>query len=125
MRFEVGAAFAIGILLPVLETARRGMSHWSVEATTMLEDYLAGAALIAAGVLAERGRSVAIPLLLAAWSGVSGMMTISLVSQVEDTIRAQELEPHNNVVLVFKFLLWATCVVALVRSFRHVRQVSA
>ncbi|HKG59299.1 MAG TPA: hypothetical protein VKB05_05925 [Pyrinomonadaceae bacterium] len=41
MRFEVVAALVIGILLPVLETARRGISHWTVNFTTMFEDYLA------------------------------------------------------------------------------------
>jgi hypothetical protein len=45
MRFEVTAAFAMGVMLPVLETARRGISHWTVNFTTMFEDYLAGALL--------------------------------------------------------------------------------
>lgn len=122
MRFEVSAAFALGALLPILETARRGMGHWSVDATTLLEDYLAGALLIAAGVAARRGAAFSGPLLLCAWSAVSGMMTLSLISQIEDTLRAIDLEPHNEVVLGFKLLLWATCMAALVRSFRAARQ---
>lgn len=120
MRFEVGAAFTVGVLLPVLETMRRGFGHWSIEATTMLEDYLAGLVLLIAGLAARRGASFAGALLLAAWAGVSTMMTLSLISQVEDTLRAVDLEPGNDVVLGFKLLLWATCAVALVRSFRAV-----
>jgi hypothetical protein len=30
MRFEVAAGFFVGLLLPVLETARRGLGHWAV-----------------------------------------------------------------------------------------------
>jgi hypothetical protein len=31
VRFEAKAAWAIGMLLPVLETYRRGLSHWRVD----------------------------------------------------------------------------------------------
>ena len=43
-----------GVLLPVLETIRRGFGHWAVHTTTMLEDYLAGGLLIVAGLAAAR-----------------------------------------------------------------------
>jgi hypothetical protein len=122
MRFEVAAAFTVGVLLPVLETVRRGLGHWEIHATTMLEDYLGGAFLLLAGLAVRQGAAFANPLLLTAWAGVSSMMTISLISQVEDTVRAVELEPNNNLVLGFKLLLWATCVVALIRSFRVVQE---
>ncbi len=54
MRFEIVAAFTIGALLPVLETLRRGISHWLVNATTMFEDYVGGRApgLVAAAASA-------------------------------------------------------------------------
>jgi len=125
MRFEVVAALAIGLLLPVLETIRRGVGHWAIDATTMLEDYLAGGVLLFAAVCARRRTPFAGRLLLAAWAGVSGMMTLSLVSQVEDTLRAVDLEPRNGVVLVVKLALWLTCVTALVHSFRSVKEGSA
>ena len=125
VRFEVGAAFWIGVLLPVLETVRRGFGYWAIDATTMLEDYLAGALLIVAGLAAWRGAAFARPLLLAVWAGVSAMMSISLISQIEDTARANDLEPNNSLVLMFKVLLWVTCMVALHRSFRLVQQSAA
>jgi hypothetical protein len=112
------AAWAVGILLPLLETCRRGFGTWRVEATTMLEDYLAGAVLLLAAFAATRAMAYAGRLLLAAWAGVGTMMTISLCSQVEETIRAVDLEPHNGVVLGFKALLWAVSLVALTGSFR-------
>lgn len=49
MRFEVIAAFTIGVLLPVPETYRRGVGYWGVEFTTMFEDYVAGALLLVGG----------------------------------------------------------------------------
>lgn len=125
MRFEVVAAVAIGVLLPILETARRGIGHWAIETTTMLEDYLGGGVLLLAAYCASRHTPFAGRLLLAAWAGVAWMMTLSLIGQVEVTLRATDLEPNNGVVIVVKLALWATCVTALVRSFRSLRERSA
>jgi hypothetical protein len=118
MRFEVIAAFALGILLPVLETARRGLSHWTIDFTTMFEDYLGGALLLIAAWAAYRRRTWATIFVVLAWGAISGVMTISFVSQLEDTIRQTAVEPHNALVVGVKFLLWLTCVTALVLSFR-------
>src|SRR5262245_4995248 len=56
MRFAIRAGFAIGILLPVLETYRRGFGEWRVDFTTMFEDYLAGALLLVGAWAAARRR---------------------------------------------------------------------
>jgi hypothetical protein len=87
VRFEVVAALAIGILLPVLETCRRGISHWSVEFTTMFEDYVAGAVLLIGGWSAFRGRPWGALFLVAAWGAIAGMMSNSLIDQVEHSSR--------------------------------------
>jgi len=118
MRFEVIAAFAIGVLLPVLETARRGISHWAVDFTTMFEDYLAGALLLVGGWAAYRSKSWGAVFLVLAWAYFSGLMTSSFVGQLEETLRQTATEPGNLVVLVVKFLLWSVCVTSLVLSFR-------
>ena len=118
MRFEVIAAFAIGVLLPVLETARRGISHWSVNFTTMFEDYLAGALLLVGGWAAYRSKSWGAAFLVLAWAYFAGLMTSSFVGQLEETLRQTASEPGNLVVLVVKFLLWSVCVTSLVLSFR-------
>ena len=119
MRFEVIAAFAIGALLPVLETARRGISHWAVDFTTMFEDYLGGALLLIGGWAAYQGKSWSTTFLVLAWASITGGMTISFVSQLEDTLRGTATEPNNLVVVIVKFLLWGICVTALVLSFRR------
>ena len=122
MRFEIIAAFAIGVLLPMLETARRGISHWTINFTTMFEDYLLGALLLVGGWAAYRSRSWGPVFLVLAWAAFSGLMTSSFVGQVEETLRQTADEPHNLVVVVVKFLLWSVCVVSLVLAFRTATQ---
>jgi hypothetical protein len=124
MRFEVIAAFVIGALLPVLETCRRGIGHWAVDFTTMFEDYLGGALLLIGAWAAYRARSWGATFLLLAWASISGLMTSSFLSQLEDTIRQTASEPHNLLVVIVKFLLWVTCVVSLILSFRNAARIS-
>jgi hypothetical protein len=112
MRFEAKAAWAIGILLPALETYRRGFGHWRVEFTTMFEDYLAALLLLAAGWAAYRRHRAETALF-------TSLMTISFVDQVEVTVRGIDIEPQNTDVLVVKFLLFAVSVAATVQSFRR------
>lgn len=121
MRFEVIAAFIVGALLPVLETARRGINHWTVDFTTMFEDYVAGALLLIGALASYRARSWGAMFLLLAWAYVTGLMSSSFWYQLEDTIRHTSSEPNNFVVVIVKLLLWLTCVTALVLSFRSAR----
>ena len=118
MRFEVIAAFIVGALLPVLETVRRGIGHWTVDFTTMFEDYLGGTVLLIGAWAAYRAKLWGPMFLVVAWAFLAGGMTSSFVSQLEATIRQTATEPHNFVVVIVKFLLWTTCVTALVLSFR-------
>lgn len=118
MRFEVIAAFAIGVLLPLLETARRGVGHWTVNFTTMFEDYLAGVLLLIGGWAAYRSKSWGTVFLVLAWASFSGLMTSSFLGQLEDTLRQTASEPGNSLVVFVKFLLWSVTVISLVLSFR-------
>lgn len=122
MRFEVIAAFAIGVLLPVLETVRRGIGHWAIDFTTMFEDYLGGALLLIGAWAAYCRRSWGPTFLVLAWASISGLMTSSFVSQLEDTLRQTADEPHNLVVVIVKFLLWSVAVTSLVLSFRRAQR---
>lgn len=118
MRFEIIAAFVMGVLLPVLETARRGISHWTINFTTMFEDYVAGVLLLIGGWSAYRSKSWGPAFLVLAWAYFSGLMTSSFVGQLEETLRQTVSEPNNLLVVVVKLLLWSVCVVSLVLSFR-------
>ena len=118
MRFEIIAAFVIGVLLPVLETARRGISHWTVNFTTMFEDYLGGALLLIGAWAAYRSKSWGAVFLTVAWASVLGLLNSSFLGQLEGTIRHTATEPNNLLIVVVKFLLWIVCLVSLVLSFR-------
>lgn len=119
MRFEIISAFAIGILLPLLETARRGISHWAIEFTTMFEDYVAGALLLIGGWASYRQHRWGALFLVVAWAYVSGMMGGSFWYQLEDTIRGNVAEQNNSLVVIVKFLLWSIAVVSLILAFRN------
>ncbi|HEY5884252.1 MAG TPA: hypothetical protein VIT88_06160 [Pyrinomonadaceae bacterium] len=119
MRFEVAAAFVIGALVPVLETIRRGPTYWTVEFTTMFEDYVAGALLLIAAWLSYRSRRGGQVFLVLAWAYFSGLMSSSFWSQLEETLRQTATEPHNPVVVAVKFFLWAVCITSLVLATRR------
>jgi hypothetical protein len=120
MRFNILAAIALGILLPSLETLRRGFEHWYVSFTTMFEDYVAGFALLISAVGALRGARWAPLSLLIMWSGVMFMMLISTVSQIERHFWSDDPEAHSGVVLIAKVLLLLASLVALRQSIQDV-----
>jgi hypothetical protein len=119
VRFEVISAFVIGILLPLLETYRRGIGHWSVSFTTMFEDYLAGTLLLIGGWASYRARPWGRLFLILAWAYVTGMMGGSFWGQLELTLRDVITEPDNLLVVIVKFLLWGTCVASLILSYQR------
>lgn len=121
MRFEVAAAIGIGILIPVLETCRRGIEHWGVNFTTLFEDYVAGALLLVGAWAAYRAKPWGCLFLVVAWAYVAGMMGGSFWDQLEETLRGTSTEPHNLLVVIVKGLLWGTSVICLVMSFRRAR----
>jgi hypothetical protein len=121
MRFGAKAAVAMGILLPTLETYRRGLGEWRADFTTMFEDYLAGALLLVGAWVASR-RPLGVLVLLVAWAWVTGMMTTSCVDQIEATIRGVDLEPRNMDVLIAKLFLFALSVAGLTATFRDAAQ---
>lgn len=84
----------------------------------MFEDYLAGALLLVAAWGALRTRVWARDGLVIAWAWVTGMMTTSLVSQIEDTIREGNPEPDNGLVIAVKTALFAISACALIATLR-------
>jgi hypothetical protein len=102
----------------VLETARRGIGHWAINFTTRFEDYLGGALLLIGAWAAYRAKSWGAQFLVLAWGSISGLMTGSLIAQLEATLRQTVDEPHNLLVVTVKVLLWTICIISLVLSFR-------
>lgn len=85
----------------------------------MFEDYLGGALLLIGGWACVRARPWGTLFLVLAWAYVAGMMGGSFWSQLEGTFRQTMAEPNNLLVVIIKFLLWGTCVVSLILSFRR------
>ena len=119
MRLEVKASFVIGLLLPLLETCRRGLSEWAINFTTMFTDYFAGALLLIGAWAVYKTRRWGELFLVVAWAWVTGMMSDSLLDQVESTLRNISTEPHNLLVVIGKFILWSTSLLALVLAFKR------
>ena len=84
----------------------------------MFEDYVAGTLLLIGGWATYRARSWGAVFLVLAWAYATGLMSSSFWSQLEETLRQTASEPDNLLVVIVKFLLWGTCVVSLVLSFR-------
>jgi hypothetical protein len=122
MRINLWAAIGLGILLPTLETIRRGFDHWSVSFTTMFEDYAAGACLLVAAAGSLLRASWAAAWMVIIWSGTMFMLLISTVSQVERNYWHADLEPRSDIVLAIKLALFAISVVALVQSVRDTQR---
>ena len=118
MRYGAKAAVAMGVLLPALETYRRGFETWRTNFTTMFEDYWAGGLLMLCAWLASRRRPTAVLPLLAVWGSVTGGILIATIKQLEITIRGTDLEPRNTEVLIAKLLLLTFSASGLVATYR-------
>jgi hypothetical protein len=124
MRINLWAAIGLGILLPTLETIRRGFDHWSVSFTTMFEDYAAGACLLVAAAGSLLRASWAATWMVIIWSGTMFMLLISTVSQLERHFWGGDPEPRSGIVLGVKLALFAISLVALLQSVRESQRVA-
>ena len=122
MRFEIVAAFVIGVLLPVMETGRRGISTWTSNFTTMFEDYFCGALLFAAAISWTKKRKDAQLWMAVAWAYATGGMFVPFFAHLEAWMRGVTFRPdhpHADVQsIILKGVIWAICLVCLVVTVR-------
>jgi hypothetical protein len=121
--YRIPCCFRLGILLlfwkPAAAGSGLGPSAPRLRWRIALEDYAAGGLLLFAAILSTRRVRTASLWMLAAWSAVSAMMTLSFLYHLEEILRGEVAEPNNTTVLAVKSLLLATCLTALVLSFRR------
>jgi hypothetical protein len=114
MRFELIAAYAMGVALPVLEVLRRRTNFETISG--YVDDFIAGALLLYAARAASRGKPSGPVLLVAAWAILCGGLYNSFFYQVGASHDVSGL-PNPTVVLI-KGALYAVALIALVLSVR-------
>jgi len=116
-RFELAAAYVVGVALPIMETIRRRTNF--DEIPFYIDDYLMGGLLLWGAIAVTRRRAYGNALLVAGWAVLCGGMWGSFFGQWY-SIDAKDISgfPHWFVILV-KAALFLTAIVALVQSIRN------
>lgn len=112
------AVFLIG------ETARRGVGYFSINATTMIEDYLCGLLLLTAALVWRSGTIWGPALMASAWAYATGGMFVPFAAHWEAWLRQETFRPdhpHEDVnSVILKGVIWAICLVCFLVSMRSV-----
>jgi hypothetical protein len=116
MRFELAAAYAMGIALPVLEILRRRTNFETIAG--YVDDFIAGALLLYAARAVSRKRPRGPVLLVAAWAILCGGLYNSFFHQLESSAAHDVSGLGNLTVVLVKGVLYAVALVALVLSVR-------
>jgi hypothetical protein len=113
-------ALGLGIVFPCIETWRRcGQFLQPREWPSILDDYLAGALLLAAVWQARRSAAQGRVWLAAAWGYSVGMMFGSFFGQLLGRARADPSGLPTSFVVGFKAVLLALSIVGLVGALRR------
>ena len=111
MRFEVGAAYAMGVGLPLLEAMRRrtNFEHFY----SYVDDFIAGALLLYAAQAVTRERANGPVMLVVAWAVLCGGLYGSFFWQLSSNA-AQDVGGLANItVVIIKGLLYAIALAGL------------
>ncbi len=110
-------SYLMGALLIIGETLRRGFAYWGVYATTIIEDYIAGAFLIIAAVLWIKKSPRSRMFMAAAWAYTIGMMTPTFFGHFEAYLRGATRildQTYDDVgAIVIKGIIWVIAVLSL------------
>jgi hypothetical protein len=116
LAYVMAAVFLLG------ETARRGLSYFSINATTMVEDYLCGILLLSAALVWRSGSTLAPKLMAAAWAYGTGGMFVPFAAHLEAWLRVETFRPDHPHTdfgsVVLKGVIWAICLVCFIISMR-------
>ena len=116
-RFEVAAAFVLGVALPVLEVCRRRTNFTDIPG--YIDDFIIGALLFFAARSVVRQRRYGRALLVAAWGILCGGLWSSFFGQVYNP-GSVDISGLPNVIVVFaKLAVYAVAIVCLVLSIRR------
>ena len=116
MKFEVGAAYAMGILLPLGEALRRKTDFSNFH--SYVDDFIIGAVLIYAARAVTTGKRSGYVLLCVGWAILNGGLYGSFFWQFASTAALDVGGLPNMTMVIIKGVLWAISFAALVLSVR-------
>ena len=116
MRFELAAAYAMGVALPLLETLRRRTNFDTIAG--YVDDFIAGGLLLYAARAVSRGKPSGPVLLVAAWAILCGGLYNSFFHQIESSAAQDVSGLANLTVVLIKGAIYAVALVSLVLSLR-------
>lgn len=105
------------------ETARRGIGYFSINATTMIEDYLCGALLLTAAILWSKRSLLAPKFMIAAWAYATGGMFVPFAAHLEAWLRGATFRadhPFDDVnSVILKGVIWSICLICFIIVMRN------
>lgn len=105
------------------ETLRRGLSYFSINATTMVEDYLSGALLITAAILWSKASKHARFYMIAAWAYSTGGMFVPFFAHLEAYLRGATFRadhPHEDLnSVILKGVIWLVSLICFIVVMKH------
>ena len=111
MRFEVGAAYAMGVGLPLLEALRRKTNFEHIH--SYVDDFIAGGLLLYAARAVTRQRANGPVLLVVAWAVLCGGLYGSFFGQLSSDATQDVGGLPNTTVVVIKGVLYAIALAGL------------
>jgi hypothetical protein len=115
--FEVASAYVMGVLLRVLEAARRRTNFDDISG--YIDDFIIGALLLWRARSVSRGYAYGRPLLTAAWGILCGGLWSTFFGQVR-SMKANDISGlGNSVVASIKGALYLVALPALYLSLRR------
>ena len=105
------------------ETARRGIDYFSINATTMVEDYLCGAMLITAAILWSKKHVMAPTFMVAAWAYATAGMFVPFFAHLEAWLRGATFRadhPFDDVnSVILKGTIWSISLICFVIAMQY------
>ena len=116
-QIEVSTAYCLGVLLPVLEVARRRTNF--DDFAHYIDDFLLGALLLYGAIAVTRRKPHGPVLLAVAWATLCGGMYGSFVDQLQSSDANDVSGVANALVAAIKGVIYAVAIVSLVLSIKR------
>ena len=122
MKATQALAYAMGAMFILGETARRGIDYFSINATTMLEDYGSGILLILAAAACTAKLAHSAIYLAGAWGYAAGGIFVPFFAHLEAYLRGATFRPDHPIEdvngIIVKGVIWGICVSLFIASLR-------